>query len=101
MSDTNQNKYVQCIVDATDGVWIEAVSNDFLLGGAYISDRGEARLSELGFDPPDMSPNYSQHLPAPVDWPYVGLLFVTTRCDVYDVADTNQLTLSIYPPHTR
>ncbi|MFZ6005825.1 MAG: TY-Chap domain-containing protein [Actinomycetota bacterium] len=100
VSQPDQNRYVQCIVDQVDGVWVEAVSNIYLKGASRLAPEREAILvDELGFAAPsvDTGPNFSQHVERPVDWAKVGLLLVTTLCEVYDARPNHELTLTIYP----
>jgi hypothetical protein len=94
--------YVQCIVDDIDGVWLEAISNEFLGSDGRLTASQEHLLTEgFGFAPPDedLGPNFSQHLQKPVDWAHLGMLMVTVLRDVYGAREHDALTLTIYPHH--
>jgi hypothetical protein len=94
------NHFVQAIVDATDGAWIEAVSNEFIRDQRHrLDDAQELTLVELGFSPPNESPNFFRHEPQPVDWFAVAALMVGALRLVYGATDTDELVLSIYPHH--
>ena len=92
--------YVQAIVDAADGAWIEAVSNEFIPDERLrLDDAQELALVEFGFSPPAESPNFFRHVPPPVDWYLVAQVMVGTLRHVYGATDEDELVLSIYPHH--
>lgn len=95
--------YTQCLVDPTDGVWIEGVSNEFI---APVEDKLTADQQELlaglGFHEPfeDWSPNHWCVLSPPVDWVEAAALLTTPLVTVYGLTELDELVVKICP-HAR
>jgi hypothetical protein len=95
MNEAGQDSYL--IVEAGDvyvqftpgregkGVYCEAVSNEFLPPARQLTEEQIARLEELGFEPPNGTPNFSRsHAAAgPEDLRDLARLMLTVLSEVY------------------
>jgi hypothetical protein len=91
--------YTQCVVDPADGLWAEAVSNEYIVPVEdQLTVDQERSLVGLGFHEPDEgSRNYWCVLPAPVDWAWAASLLTAPLESVYGMTETDELVVQIFP----
>jgi hypothetical protein len=92
--------YTQCVVDPADGIWIEAVSNEFIVPVEdKLTSEQEELLAGLGFNEPDEdgSPNHWCVLAAPVDWVEAAALLTAPLVTVYGLTELDELVVEICP----
>lgn len=95
--------YTQCVVDPVDGMWIEAVSNEFIEPVEdQLSADQEQMLADIGFHDPDDdgSPNHWCVLATPVDWAEAAALLTAPLVLVYGLTELDDLVVEICP-HSR
>lgn len=83
--DRDYAYFTQAIVYHWCGAWVEAVSNEFIIGDHNKIDADQERLlGAFGFAPPDEDmPNHWLILQEPVDWWKVAALLVQPLETVY------------------
>lgn len=92
--------YTQCLVDPADGIWIEAVSNEFIVPVEdKLTSAQEELLSGLGFNHPDGegSPNHWCVLVGLVDWVEAAALLTAPLVTVYGLTELDDLAVQIRP----
>lgn len=92
--------YTQCLVDPLDGLWIEAVANEFIDPvDEKLSPEQEELLADIGFrkPEPDASPNHWLVLTAPVDCGEAAALLTTPLVLVYGLTELDELVVQICP----
>lgn len=94
--------YTQCLVDSEDGIWIEAISNNYILPTEHFLGPLEfATLAQLGFAPPgEDDPNHWLVMAQPVDWSLAAALLIVPMLEVYGMHRSDLLIVEI-SPHLR